>query len=256
MRPELVDFLTALRDPQTDVQTAYGHLVVLATSLGIDHVNLALVSKEGDGLPISHMWSTMPAPWLDEYFECGMSAHDYAVRGLLDSPDWPGFSRIEWDARSVLRTGDPSAATRQVLAGSADAGLGQALAFGIDLSASSLDASTSVGCAIGVETRRERSSFFEHVRDIEDLMVTACFAMLPLLSRYQQRHRLGVHTLSRREREVLQFLAAGLRPDAIADRLRIARVTVDLHISRARRKLHARTPAEAIATAMRSGLVG
>lgn len=250
-----MDFLTALREPKTDVQTAYGHLVALASSLGIDHVNLALVSRDADGPPITHMWSTMPSSWIDEYFECGMSAHDYAVRGLLDSPDWPGFSRIEWDAPSVLRTGHPPPATRQVLAGSADAGMGQALAFGIDLSQSSLDAATSFGCAIGVEQHRGRQSFFEHVRGIEDLMVTACFAMLPLLSRFQRRHRLGVHVLSRREREVLQFLAAGLRPDAIAERLRIARVTVDLHLTRARRKLRARTPAEAIATAIRSGLV-
>lgn len=250
-----MDFLTAVRDPQADVQTAYGQLVALAASLGIEHVNLALVSSDADGPPISHMWSTMPSAWIDEYFECGMSQHDYAVRGLLDSPDWPGFSRIEWDARSVLRSGRPPAETRQVLAGSADAGMGQALAFGIDLSESSLDAATSFGCAIGVQAHRGRDSFFEHVRGIEDLMVTACFAMLPLLSRYQRRHRLGVHALSRREREVLQFLAAGLRPDAIADRLRIARVTVDLHITRARRKLQARTPAEAVATAIRSGLV-
>lgn len=250
-----MDFLTALRQPQTDVQTAYGHLVALATSLGIETINLALVSSDEEGPPISHMWSTMPPSWIAEYFERGMSEHDYAVRGLLDSPDWPGFSRIEWDAKSLLRSGHPPAATRRVLAGSADAGMGQALAFGIDLSPSSLDASTSFGCAFGVEARPGRQSFFEHARGIEELMVTACFAMLPLLSRYRRRHRLGVHALSRREREVLQFLATGLRPDAITDRLRIARVTVDLHIMRARRKLKARTPAEAVAIAIRSGLL-
>ena len=56
--------------------------------------------------------------------------------------------------------------------------------------------------------------------------------------------------LSPRERECLQCLANGLRPDAIADRLRIAKVTVDLHLTNARRKLGCRTMAETVARAV------
>jgi DNA-binding CsgD family transcriptional regulator len=59
-------------------------------------------------------------------------------------------------------------------------------------------------------------------------------------------------TLSARERECLSLLAAGLRPDAIADRLHVAKVTVDMHLSNARRRLGANTMIEAVARAVQT----
>jgi len=67
-------------------------------------------------------------------------------------------------------------------------------------------------------------------------------------------HAVARH-LSPRERDCLQCLAAGLRPDAIADRLRIAKVTADMHLTNARRKLGCRTMAEAVARALMSGQI-
>lgn len=61
--------------------------------------------------------------------------------------------------------------------------------------------------------------------------------------------------LSMREREVLLWLGRGFRPKAIADRLGICRVTVDLHVTRARRKLKASTATHAVAIAMTDGLI-
>ena len=56
-----------------------------------------------------------------------------------------------------------------------------------------------------------------------------------------------------REKDVLRYLAAGLRNDAIASKLGIAEITVRMHITSARRKLGAATREQAIALAMRSG---
>lgn len=67
------------------------------------------------------------------------------------------------------------------------------------------------------------------------------------------REAAGAGALTPREQECLSLLAAGLRPDRIADRLGLARVTVDLHLSNARRRLKARTLAEAVARAMTYG---
>lgn len=61
------------------------------------------------------------------------------------------------------------------------------------------------------------------------------------------------NALSSREKDVLRYLAMGLRNDAIAWKLRIAEITVRFHIASARRKLGAATREQAIALAMRSG---
>lgn len=67
------------------------------------------------------------------------------------------------------------------------------------------------------------------------------------------RESAGAGQLTARERECLALIAAGQRPDQIAYRLGLARVTVDLHLSNARRRLKARTLAEAVAKGMTYG---
>ena len=62
-------------------------------------------------------------------------------------------------------------------------------------------------------------------------------------------------TISDRERECLEWLARGERPDAIAYRLGIKRVTVDMHLRNARVKLNAATREHAVALAVHSKLI-
>lgn len=59
--------------------------------------------------------------------------------------------------------------------------------------------------------------------------------------------------LSVREQDVLRYLAAGLRNNAIARKLGIAEITVRVHLTAARRKLGAATREQAIALAIRTG---
>lgn len=61
--------------------------------------------------------------------------------------------------------------------------------------------------------------------------------------------------LSIRERDVLSYLAAGLRNEMIAWKLGIAEVTVRAHIVSARRKLGATTREQAIAIALRADML-
>lgn len=260
MRAELVDFLTELMAPESEMQSAFARLTALAHSLGIDHVNLGTFQPVVDGPPAAHLWSTMPAAWIDEYTSRGLSEHDYAVCGLLNGDSWPKLSRIEWDAPELVRTRKAQPATLEVLAASAEAGMKEALAFGIGLNEPIRHDVPGLGpagfaCGIGIAERSANGSYFRHLRAVEALMVTACFALLPLLAESHRRERISVSALSRREREVLQRLSVGDRPGAIADRLNIATVTVNLHIMRARRKLGARTSAEAVAKAIWLGLL-
>lgn len=62
-------------------------------------------------------------------------------------------------------------------------------------------------------------------------------------------------TLTPRETECLQRLAQGYRSEAIAYELGVKRVTVDLHISNAKRKLSALTREHAVALALHHELI-
>ena len=61
--------------------------------------------------------------------------------------------------------------------------------------------------------------------------------------------------LTARELEVLALVAEGLRNAQIAERLVVARKTVDHHVSAILRKLDAPTRGQAAATAIRLGLL-
>jgi DNA-binding CsgD family transcriptional regulator len=62
-------------------------------------------------------------------------------------------------------------------------------------------------------------------------------------------------SLTRRERDVLSQLARGHRNEAIAHRLGVAEITVRKHVAAARRKLGAATREQAVALALRAGVL-
>lgn len=64
------------------------------------------------------------------------------------------------------------------------------------------------------------------------------------------------HALGPREAEALKWAASGLQTARIAEKMGIQPVTVSKHFRRARRKLGARTLAEALAIALRERLIG
>jgi DNA-binding CsgD family transcriptional regulator len=64
-----------------------------------------------------------------------------------------------------------------------------------------------------------------------------------------------VPQLSARQREVLSWLAAGLRNDRIAERMGITVTMVERHIALARRRLGARTREQAVARAVILGII-
>jgi len=71
----------------------------------------------------------------------------------------------------------------------------------------------------------------------------------------KQREKALEAGISPRERETLLLLARGFRSDKIAHRMGIKRVTVNLHISNARRKLASTTRAQAVARAVHIGII-
>jgi DNA-binding CsgD family transcriptional regulator len=67
--------------------------------------------------------------------------------------------------------------------------------------------------------------------------------------------RLQDADLSTREADCLRYLGMGLRTKEIAHRMSVAPVTVEYHFTNARKKLGARTREQALAQALRSGLI-
>nr|WP_252730878.1 LuxR C-terminal-related transcriptional regulator [Pacificibacter marinus] len=61
--------------------------------------------------------------------------------------------------------------------------------------------------------------------------------------------------LTPRERDVLHGFIRGLKRDQLSHDLNLAMPTIDLHSANLRRKLGARTIAEAVAIALKHGLV-
>jgi DNA-binding response OmpR family regulator len=66
---------------------------------------------------------------------------------------------------------------------------------------------------------------------------------------------LGQISLTAREEECLVWLARGLRLELIAHKLQIKPVTVDLHLTNARKKLSATTRSQAMSIAIQMGLI-
>ncbi|MBC8268859.1 MAG: hypothetical protein H8E36_08930 [Rhodospirillaceae bacterium] len=71
----------------------------------------------------------------------------------------------------------------------------------------------------------------------------------------RQKERALKARITPRERETLLLLARGFRSDKIAYRMGIKRVTVNLHISNARRKLASTTREQAVARAVHMGII-
>jgi len=71
----------------------------------------------------------------------------------------------------------------------------------------------------------------------------------------RQQERALQAGITPRERETLSLLTKGLRSDTIAYRMGIKRVTVNLHISNARRKLDSTTREQAVARAVHMGII-
>ncbi|OUR77765.1 hypothetical protein A9Q83_09610 [Alphaproteobacteria bacterium 46_93_T64] len=61
------------------------------------------------------------------------------------------------------------------------------------------------------------------------------------------------HLLTDREKDVLRYLSAGLRPDRIAEKMNLKNATVNLHIQKAKLRLNAKTREQALAKALTTG---
>lgn len=253
MTPELERLLGAMAAGQADEARVVSLYEAYLRSCGLDHFTLGVIAAHPEtGEDHLEIWTSMSDAWMEEYNGLGYGAHDYVLKRVQDTPETQSLTAFDWGV-AVADAPETSRQTRQVLRGAADAGLANAVTFAA-LPRAAGDVRYFAATFGAPNLPRE-----EVVRRIEarrNELLIAAFAMMPILrpalARRMSRHEAK---LTPRETDVLGRFAQGLRPEQIAHDLGLAKRTVDMHAANARRKLKARTMAEAAAKAIRFGLI-
>lgn len=216
--------------------------------IGLPYLNYFFLAdgRDGDDVPELKLYSTMPGDWISHYEAAGYVAHDYAV-ARLDAATGP-------IAMGKTFRGGPGEIERpswEVMEEAACYGLRCGIA--LPLRDDPARASVVSGCGISSPDTDETFEKFlsAHEAELALFMNQLHQRMaIPL-----QRAMEGIEPLSPREREYLTWLAAGLRPEQIADKCQRRPTTIRDALARARRKLNAPTPEAAVATAIRLQLI-
>lgn len=215
-------------------------------NLGLTHSIFALVDPVDQAR--SRIWTQLPEYWQSHYVAEKHDRYDpyfkyccNSYRPMRTGPDYlADYPFLSGPERQVIAEGGETgfrsgfAAPVRLLNGALRGGFG-GWNFGTTLS---------------------RSEFERLLNDIGEGVWLVGFCVHERLQ--QLTSEVGSaegQRLSPRERECLLWLSRGLRTDAIADRLGIARITVDLHFRSARAKLRAATREEALAKAIMRGLI-
>lgn len=229
------DFIEALKgaDGPTD---AVNTLTEKVQSLGFETFTYALVPMNADAAGEFISFSNLSPDWLDAYQELGLHKADYTVQHCLTKTDPLLWSDL--DDRVAHMPGQFKEATH--------IGYDYGLVNGITLPLRSVGFFRAGISLVAdkslkpVEVNRQISAMFS---DIQQSM--------EIFHAFVDRSHLSApfYDLSSREIEVLQWLAQGLKLDAVAFRMGTARSTVEKQALSARRKMKSATITQAVAKA-------
>ncbi len=244
----LLAVMTAGRADEDRVVTAFTDFL---RDSGLDHFTLGFVEGRNGAPPkLAKVWTSLSDAWMEEYYARDFPDRDYVLHQIEAMNEGRPLTSFDWG----LHMADQSHAAdaRPVLRGAADAGLSAAMSFVGRHVEDGRDRrfAASFGCSSApIEETRRR------IDARRNELVIASFAMAPLLAPALDDDASDACILTGRERDVLARFAQGLRPDRIAERMGLSKRTVDMHAANARRKLGARTLAEAVAKGIRRGLI-
>lgn len=231
-RIQLVD-LTALSGPKSDF---LGHLNGLCQTLGVEYASYAATNPVSGKL---HAFTTYPEAWKDHYMGHNLHLIDPTLHAAARSIAPVDWRRLEQDSSfqdvfGPARDFDlPSTGlTVPVRGPMGDIGL-----FSVTAQMTPQDWRRLTGSMMG-----QLQTAAVHLHDT----VMTSDALTRAL-RYPN--------LSTREREVLQWVAAGKSQQDIGDILSISNRTVEVHLRSAREKLCTLTTAQAVGRAVSMGLV-
>lgn len=213
--------------------------------IGLDIVNYGFFDGDAASRAATDIrfMSTMSDDWMKHYAEQSLAARDPHVQRVRIR----SLSPYLWGASALQKLDDPG--ERETAHEGGEAGLRSGLFVPMT---SPLDPFSPVACLAFGSALDERD--FNRIvaeRGLDLLQIAHVFHSATIRSAWMEAA--GAKPLTNREKDCLRYLAEGLRQDAIADALGLARVTVEMHLRSARRKLGARTLAEAVARSLLYG---
>tara|TARA_R110000782_G_scaffold117364_4_gene207801 strand:- start:123642 stop:124391 length:750 start_codon:yes stop_codon:yes gene_type:complete len=209
---------------------------------GADTINYAVLNTlefEREIAPVIQ-FSNMSASWIDYYLDQRMDLADPHVRHVREGH----LNAYRWDEARTGRL--QSEQGRNVLAMAAEEGLRSQISV---VAPDPMGLGDPIG-GMSIGSSLDAGEYFRAVEGKENLLLNAAMLFHSRSIGEIRRQQIGARPLSERERDCMSFVAAGLRNSRIAERMGVSEVTVELHLRSARKKLRARTTAQAIARAM------
>lgn len=235
------DFLASLQDAK-DVDAIWRSLRGFGAAYGLERVMLGATAYDHATRSIvpTQNRTDLPSEPFREYIESGRYRSD------------PMFYAAQVATRPMclhndaLRDSPLSPQVRELV----ESELVQAWPFRVSIPVVKGADGRSWGVVFGgLHGRKEADEISREA--LPNLWLAAAAAGLRLLD-CDEAKEVAPNPLTPREKDCLLHLAHGLRVDRIADRLSITNATVEMHLANARRKLGARTSAEAIARAVQA----
>lgn len=226
---EVLASLAAERDPDR----LWGAFSRRLIDLGFDKLNYLVLRPGAAPDLVNPSFSTMPPQWLADYAERRLHLIDPLVQYVTGA----GAGPVLFDATVDADVGEVA---RTALAAGMKAGVLAPLAR----EPGSLPAAMVIGSSLDAAETHER------VRRHGDLLIAMTRVFHRGVAGQMMLRAHGAVALSERERGCLRAVAMGHRVSAIAHDLKIAEVTVGMHLKNARRKLGAKSLPEAVARAL------
>ena len=176
-----------------------------------------------------------PNDWSARYFSMNYLFKDPTIQLVRH-----GVEQFCWNGEEVAQYRSGS----KIMGEAADFGLKE----GFTVSLPSLE-----GDHVGFSIAGERLDLSPESK--KNLALVASFAIYRALQIRRTLQRVGIPKLTKRETEVLQLAAAGWQERLIAERLGISDHAVDKYMRSCRDKLGSRNTNQAIASALRAGLI-
>lgn len=224
-----------------DVEDRWLRVTNHLSAIGMDQINYGLWDTsvaQGSEARVQFL-STMDSGWLEYYVDRGFDAADPHVALVRRNNLHP----YRWVETALPQYENP--AEHEVLAMAAEAGLRAQLQVTLTGTDGSLKpvGGLAMGSSLGADLFRVVDGLEAHLITIAHLFHQRSIGEL------RRRHS-DTPKLSLRERDCLQYLAAGQRIEGVAEKLGLSRATIELHLRNARRKLKAATLPEAVAKAI------
>lgn len=235
---EAMEFISIMEDTQTEADILQQVMRYIGR-FGATHVLAGSFPKFGleRRRQLDHIiLGAWPSEWVSHYFRSGYVYHDPTIR-MVREKHLPFF----WRDIALRRL--PSEATR-IMGEARDFGLEDGFTFGLQ---------TPDGATIGFSISGAHLEMDDRDRDRVTLLASiAVDRALQLKELDRNPPSMGV---TPRERRALQLAADGLRENEIAVRMGISGHGANKHLRSVRAKLEARNTPNAIAIAMRLGLL-